>query len=148
MPFQKGKSGNPNGKPKGALNKSTILAQSLLDGEAEALVRKAVELALQGDPACLRICLERLVPPKKEAPLEIALPKIATMADLPGLLAAVTARLGEGKITLSGMSAILHLAEVFRKTLETAELEQRLREVEEMVGVESPSPRPSPTGRG
>ena len=65
MPFQKGKSGNPNGKPKGALNKSTIIAQSLLDGDAEALAGKAVEnriiishqgipLGNCGEEVCLR----------------------------------------------------------------------------------------------
>ena len=55
--FQKGRSGNPNGRPKGSRNKTTVIAQALLEGEAEALVRKVVQLALEGDLTCLRICL-------------------------------------------------------------------------------------------
>ena len=55
--FQKGRSGNPNGRPKGSRNKTTVIAQTLLEGEAEALVRKVVQLALEGDLTCLRICL-------------------------------------------------------------------------------------------
>jgi uncharacterized protein DUF5681 len=44
-PFKPGQSGNPKDRPKGARNRATIAAESLLDGEAEALTRKAIELA-------------------------------------------------------------------------------------------------------
>jgi hypothetical protein len=58
--FKPGQSGNPNGRPKGSLNATTLAAQALLDGEAETLTRKAVELAKGGDLAALRLCLDRL----------------------------------------------------------------------------------------
>jgi hypothetical protein len=74
------------GKPKGTRNRTTVIAQEILDGEAEALVRKVVELALEADLTCLRICLERLVPPKKDAPIEISLPEVRTVADIPRTL--------------------------------------------------------------
>lgn len=61
--FKSGQSGNPSGLAKGALNKATLASQTLLDGEAEALTRKAVELAKEGNPVALRLCLERLLPP-------------------------------------------------------------------------------------
>ena len=63
-PFAKGQSGNPGGRPRGAMNRSTRAAQLLLDGEATALSRKAVELALAGDPTGLRLCLDRTVAPR------------------------------------------------------------------------------------
>jgi len=59
-PFEKGRSGNPAGRRVGCRNKTTIAAASLLAGEAEALTRKAVELALGGDASALRLCLEHL----------------------------------------------------------------------------------------
>ena len=62
--FAKGRSGNPGGRPRGSINRSTRAAQLLLDGEATALSRKAVELALAGDPTALRLCLDRTVAPR------------------------------------------------------------------------------------
>ena len=96
MPFQKGKSGNPKGRPKRALNKTTVLAQKLLDGEAPALVRKAIQQALDGNSTCLRICLERLLPMRKVAPVKVDLPDVAAVADIPKLFAAITALLRQG----------------------------------------------------
>jgi len=39
------------------LNKATLATQALLDEEAEALTRKVVELAKEGNPVALRLCL-------------------------------------------------------------------------------------------
>jgi Family of unknown function (DUF5681) len=91
-PFQRGQSGNPNGKPKGVRNRATLAAEALLDGEAEALTRKAIEMAMAGDVTALKLCLERLVPPRKERPLSFALPPFASAEDtakaIDGVLAA------------------------------------------------------------
>jgi hypothetical protein len=64
------------GKPKGTRHKATLAAMALLDGEAESLSRKAVELALQGDTTALRLCLERIAPPRKDAPVTFDLPPL------------------------------------------------------------------------
>jgi hypothetical protein len=67
--------------------------EALLDGEAEAIVRKAVEKAKEGDTTALRMCLERIVPPRKDRPVGFTFPPIKTAAD--GLEAAgKTARIG------------------------------------------------------
>ncbi|MGC2203149.1 MAG: DUF5681 domain-containing protein, partial [Stellaceae bacterium] len=71
--FRKGQSGNPKGRPPGARNKATLAAELLLDGEAEALIRRAVELALEGDPMALRLCLERIIPPRRARPVQLGL---------------------------------------------------------------------------
>ncbi len=51
----------------GARHRSTLAAEALLDGETEQLTRKAVELALGGDTIALRLCLERIILPHREA---------------------------------------------------------------------------------
>jgi hypothetical protein len=58
-PFEPGQSGNPKGRPKGARNNATILAEALLDGEANAITRKLIETPLRGDTTALRLCLDR-----------------------------------------------------------------------------------------
>jgi hypothetical protein len=63
--------GNP-GKPKGARHRATLAAQALLEGEAEGIARKAVEMALAGDGAALRLCLERVVPSLKAVAPRVA----------------------------------------------------------------------------
>ncbi|HYY36241.1 MAG TPA: DUF5681 domain-containing protein, partial [Xanthobacteraceae bacterium] len=59
MQFQKGRSGNPAGRPFGSRNKATVLMQNLLEGEAEAIGRKAIEMAKGGDMAAIRVCMDR-----------------------------------------------------------------------------------------
>jgi len=49
--FKTGQSGNPGGRPKGALNKATLATQALLDGEAEALTRKVCKWQPKNDPS-------------------------------------------------------------------------------------------------
>jgi len=67
MPFEKGKSGNASGRPPGSRNKTMLAMEVLLDGQMEALTQKAVDLALEGDTTALRLCLERICPPRKES---------------------------------------------------------------------------------
>ncbi len=81
-PFEKGRSGNPLGRRVGCRNKTTIAAASLLAGEAEALTRRAVELALVGDPTALRLCIERILPRCRERTVKFVLPPIESAADI------------------------------------------------------------------
>ncbi|SPF34102.1 conserved hypothetical protein [Syntrophobacter sp. SbD1] len=129
-PFQKGQSGNPMGRPKGSRNKANSIAQGVF-GKARALAEKVVDLALEGNLVCLRICVERLVAPKKDAPLGFNLPEIGAVANIPKLFTAMTAKLGEGEITPSEIRTLTDFAEVFRKVLETVEIEQRVEALEQ-----------------
>src|SRR5260370_40263442 len=87
--FAKGASGYPAGRPPGIMNQATRIAALLLTGEASALTRKAIELALAGDIAALRLCLDRLIAPQREQPIAFAMPPIEDAADLAGAMAAL-----------------------------------------------------------
>ena len=90
------KAGNP-GRPKGALNKSTMAALAIMEADAETISRKAVELALGGDLTAIRIVLDRLVAPRRDRPVEIALPKIVAAVDLVAAAAAIADAVAEGE---------------------------------------------------
>ena len=61
MTFQAGQSGNPNGRPKGIIDKRVEL-RGLLEPHAKEIVEKLIECAKDGDPTALRLCIERLIP--------------------------------------------------------------------------------------
>jgi hypothetical protein len=103
-----------------------MAAQALLDGEAEALTRKAVDLALEGDLTALRLCLERVVPPRKDAPVKVKLPTIGSAADLPSVTSAIMKAAADGRITPGEAAALAGLAEAHRKALEICDIEKRL----------------------
>ena len=128
--FQPGQSGNPKGKPKGAKNHATRLAESLLDGETEKLTRKAVELALQGDTTALRLCLERICPPRKSRPVSIALPEVKTAEDVSGAQATVVKAVAVGDLTPEEGTAITNILEARRKAIETQDHESRITALE------------------
>ncbi|PZP56268.1 MAG: hypothetical protein DI586_04295 [Micavibrio aeruginosavorus] len=129
-PFKKGQSGNPNGKPKGTQHHATRAVLQLLDGEADTLTRKAIELALKGDTTALRLCLERLAAPAKDKPIYITLPKLRGAEHAAEALASVIAEMSSGSITPSEAAAVAGLLETYRRTLETVDIEQRLAALE------------------
>lgn len=118
------------GRPKGARNRSTMAAEALLEGEARALTRKAVDLAKDGDVAALRLCIERLVPPRKDRPVRFAMPAIAAPRDHPAALAAVLSAVAAGELTPSEGEAFARILAEHRRAVETADLETRLAALE------------------
>ena len=92
-PWVKGQSGNPAGRKPGCRNKATRAAEMYLDGEAEALLRFAVEQAFAGDPTALKLCLARTVAPRRERPVAIRLPPIRSAADIAPAIDAIAAAL-------------------------------------------------------
>src|SRR5947209_5046227 len=80
-PFPKGRSGNPCGRPPGARNAATVLAEHLLDDEAAVLIRKAIQKAKQGNLPALRMCLDRILPSRRDRPVLFKLPSLASAGD-------------------------------------------------------------------
>jgi hypothetical protein len=128
--FKTGQSGNPGGRPKGSLNKATLATQALLEGEAEALTRKVVELAKAGNPMALRLCLERLLPPRKDRPITFSVPKIQVVEDLPTVLGAILAAVARGEITTGEGHTLTAMLEAYRKGIETVQHEARITALE------------------
>ena len=129
--FKPGKSGNPAGRPRGARNKATLAALELLEGEAEALTRKAIDAALGGDMTALKMCLERLVPVAKERPVAVTFPTVTSADELPQFTGALLEAVGNGAIDPAQAAAVAKIIDIHRNSLELAEIEKRLQRLEE-----------------
>jgi hypothetical protein len=131
--WKPGVSGNKAGKPKGARHKATLAAEALLEGEAEALSRKAVELALKGDVAALRLCLDRILPVRKDRPVIFEIPKITGVKDAVAAAASIVAAVAGGDLTPSEAGELSKLVDSYARVLQAAEFEQRIIKLEKAV---------------
>lgn len=132
-PFPKGKSGNPCGRPVGALNRSTMLAQAILAEEAVGLARKAVALALKGDIHALRLVIERIIPPKRERAIEFHLPSLTTPAEVNSALSQLVGAVADGTLSPGEGETFAGLLELQRRSIESVDLESRIRRLEEVL---------------
>ena len=128
--FAPGQSGNPAGKAKGTRNKTTLAIEALLEGEADALARKVIELAKDGDGPALRMCLDRLAPPRKDAPVCFDLPPIKSVADAVEASSALLSAVAAGDVTPDEGSRIMSLLTSHKVLVETGEFERRLEALE------------------
>ncbi|MEM9626891.1 MAG: DUF5681 domain-containing protein [Pseudomonadota bacterium] len=140
--WRKGSSGNAAGKTRGTRHRATLAAESLLDGEADKLTRKAVELALNGDAAALKLCLERLLPPRRDRAVSVALPELDTDHDILSISKAILTASVTGELSPSEAEALAKIVELHRKTIETADLQQRIAVLEKDVEIQASSRRP------
>ena len=121
--------GNP-GRPQGARHKVTLAVEDLLRGEAEGLTRKAVDLALSGDTTALRLCLERIAPPRKDAPVNFDLPEMSNSSEAVQAASAILSAVADGDITPHEGATVMGLVENYRRVLETSEIDARIAALE------------------
>lgn len=132
--WKPGQSGNPAGRPKGARNATTLVVEALFNGEAEELARKAIEMAKNGDGPVLRAVLDRLVPARKDSPVNLALPPVETAADAKRASSAVLTAVAAGDITPGEGQSVMALLTAHRAIVETQELEARIAALEAKGG--------------
>ena len=118
-------SGNA-GKPKGSRNKATVAIESLLEGQAEALTKKA----LVGDSVALRLCMDRIAPPPKDAAVTFSMPIMSNVLDAAEAAGSVLRAVSEGALTKLEATRVMGLIDSYRRTLELTEIEERLKALE------------------
>ena len=107
-----------------------MAAEALLDGESEALTRRCIDLAMEGDPPALRLCLSRILPVRRERTISLDLPALQGSQDSLGAIGRVLEAVGTGMITPSEGQAVASLLETQRRTFEVEELEHRIEALE------------------
>jgi hypothetical protein len=130
MAFQKGESGNPQGKPKGTRHRVTMAAEILLEGEAEAITRKAIELAKAGDGPALRLCMDRIYPARKDRPVRFRLPPLEKVGDAVAANAALVGAVASGDLTPSEAGELAKLVDAYTRAVEATDIQDRLTKLE------------------
>ncbi|HZU27220.1 MAG TPA: hypothetical protein VFA04_16955 [Bryobacteraceae bacterium] len=131
-PFQPGNNAG-RGRPKGSRNRSRLPFQEQLDEKAEAIIGQCIDMALKGDIGAIRLCVERILPPRRDALVEFELPEIKELADVDAAINAVFQTLSAGEITPTDAAVIQDMLRKQREAMEIAPLEDRLRKVEAVV---------------
>jgi hypothetical protein len=129
--FQPGQSGNPEGRPKGSLNRSTKLLE-MLDDDLDALVVVAKEQALKGDMTAMRLLFERALPVRKAVAPAFELPELEHAESLTGKAKAVLTGVARGEIPPDIATQLISAIGVLAKVIEIDELTERLEALEKV----------------
>jgi hypothetical protein len=138
MTFQPGQSGNPAGRPKGARGKAAVLAERMFEGESEAIIRAAIDLAKEGDTTAVRLCLDRIAARPRDRAITFELPALHSAVDAASALAAITAAVTAGELTPSEAGELFKLVDGFARMLEARIFEERVAKLEHAVSQLAP----------
>jgi hypothetical protein len=124
--FTKGNSGRPHG----ARHKTTLAIEALMQGESEAISRKAIEMAKAGDMTAIKLVMDRIAPPRRDPTATFDLPKIESADDLPAALTAILKAVSEGELSPSEGGALTSMLERTGRSFELVDIEQRIAALE------------------
>ena len=127
--------GNP-GRPKGSRNRRTVLVEQLMEGDLEEVTRAVLQAAKGGDIAAAKLVLDRICPVRKGYPVEIQAPKTLDPTGLDEAFVSVIKAMAAGEVSPAEALEISNVLEARRRTIETVELETRLRTIEERAEAE------------
>jgi hypothetical protein len=85
-----------------------------------------VDRAKAGDVSAATLILSRVWPARKGRPVELVFPPLHRAADLVAALAAVAEAMARGELSPDEAHLVADVLEVQRRSIETADLEQRL----------------------
>ena len=145
MPFRPGQSGNPAGRPRGSRNKATIIAEKLFDDSAGDLTKAAIARALDGDPAMLRACMDRIAPRLRRRPVDFDMPPLVTLADAPPAINAIAQGLAHGEFDRDEAAVLLRIVREFMRALAAVERAKRAAGLGAQAVQETRAGRAAPT---
>ena len=131
--YVKGQSGNPLGRPVGARHKTTLSIEALLEGEAEAITRKAIEAAKDGDMIAIRLVLDRIAPARRDRTIGFNLPPLMSSEDAVSAMALILAGVADGELTPSEANDLSRMVDAFTKAIEANDLSSRILALEQRM---------------
>jgi hypothetical protein len=95
------------------------------------VTRKAIELAKEGDTTALRLCIERILPTRKDRPVAFEMSRIETVADSVKAAAAIASAVADGQLTPMEAAELSKVVDGYTRAVETADLAERLLRLEQ-----------------
>jgi hypothetical protein len=135
MTFEKGESGNPAGRPRGARNKRTLAAESMFDRDATAIIDELIKLAKDGDIKAIRLCVDRIFPRPRGRPVAFDLPPMTCAEDAVTAMGAVVQAIGDGDVSAEEGAELAKVVAGFSQTIATSRMEQRLQQIEQSLAL-------------
>jgi hypothetical protein len=150
-PFEPGNTMG-KGRPKGSLNKTSLLVRELLSEHAEEITEKVIASAKAGDSVAVRVVMDRICPVRPGAPVTWDMPSVKFSEDLPAAYSSVLHAIASGELTPAEGLQVLRALEISAKELgsffgfpwgrDPRELIKRLRQTrEENLRVEETDPQ-------
>ena len=133
MPFEPGQSGNPAGRRPGSRNRRTIVSGAIFEGEADALVRRAVDQGLNGDLRAIRLILDRLEPAPKDRAVDFEMPPVNNAQDSIVAYGAISSAVARGELTPLEAKSLSTFLDRHVRAIELADLEARLEKLEKQA---------------
>ncbi|KPJ67503.1 MAG: hypothetical protein AMJ43_04420 [Coxiella sp. DG_40] len=130
MTFKKGRSGNPQGRPRGVKDRRVLFAE-MLDNHKDTLFNKALELALAGNEQMLKLLLDRILPAK---PRDNPLPEIEGLdGNIVKQCNKVMSLIAMGTITPDEGNSLLFALTTKMRLVELNDLFDKLEELKKMI---------------
>lgn len=123
--------GNRMGGAKaGSRHKVTRAIEALLEGQHEALTQTAINAALSGDMVALKLCLDRIAPPRRDAPVSFPLPPVRSAADAVTASAVLLEAVAGGEVTPDEAGRVMALLTAHKALVEAGDHEARIAALE------------------
>jgi hypothetical protein len=122
------------GRPQGSRNNVTLAAANIFNDESETIARKAVEMALAGNTAMVKLIVERILPIRKSLPIKLdGMPVVKSVSDASKLSEFVLDAISTGKISPLDGEILSRSCERHLRALQVSDLEERLQQVENLL---------------
>ena len=127
MPFIKGRSGNPAGRPRGSKNRIRFDPHEVLGPLLEDAVKVIADAVRAGDIGAAKLVLDKLIANPKPADRgSVNLPELATarLEDIPTLLVQAV---GEGRLSLDEAAQLASLVTAHARVIDQLLIEPDIR---------------------